>query len=388
MKLVLHIGSRYNDGILLQNWIGRNELGLRSEGVWYCKTTMPNKNTSLARLVAKTAALDKSDDGAQEQSHLYNLMKPKLETELAEARSDGMRIALISSPEPGLELGADMLKILFSPLFDDIEIVYSLRPQADELTEAILAAPLNAPTLFLPRVADLGQEVSAYNYNKNLAAWAGAFGKDAIRLLVCSQQDIVKVFYDKLGLLREDYHPVAQSHKRLDFRAHAQFERTLPEPVAGAFPDFETNKPNLFLEDAPCEKELTFSRAIVEDCQALYQAENEALCAAWDGINIDDLTPDFENYPETGTVEQFSDCDIAMFTKIFVNRMNAEINFKTARELLLQAEILIFKDKIGQARQRLRRSREHLDNATRFWDDRTRIERMDMQINTQWRKTK
>lgn len=380
MKLVLHIGSRYNDGILLQDWIGRNEPGLRSEGVWYCKSVLPNKNTSLARLVAKASAANHSD--------LYNLVKSKLETELGEARSAGMRIALISCPEPGLELGTDMLKKLFSPMFDDIEIVFSLRPQADELTEAILAAPLNAPTLYLPRVADLGQEVVAYNYHQTLTAWVDAFGKDAIRLHVCARQDIVKVFYEKLGLLREDYHPVALSRKRLDYRAHAQFERTLPEPVEGTFPDFDANKPDLFLEDTPCEKELTFSRAIVEDCQALYQLDNEALCAAWDEVDIGDLTPDFENYPETGTVEQFSDCDVAMFTKIFVNRMNAEINFQTARELLLQAEILIFKDKIGQARQRLRRGREHLDIATRFWDDRPRVERIDMQINNQWRKTK
>lgn len=365
MKLVLHIGTEKTGTTSFQQWAHINTSTLREEGVWYGQCIDPPNQRAIA-VIARDE--DKPEDGffsygidsPEKHRAFRKRIKAELRAEVDEAKAAGMRVFLISNEHCQSRLitpeMVQRLATLLVPLFDEVEVICFLRPQIDAAISLASTGARVGQKISRKRFEGIQAGSPYYNYGTLLARWAGAFGRENITPVPFKQnKSTIGYFVSHLGLKSEKYAADRRVNSALDYRAIAFGNRlNLPRFIS----DNVVNPNRLFyLEDIPFERGLSLSRDFAVEMNERFRPGNEELVKEWPQIGISDLTPDWEKFPETGTIDELDTCDIEPVMQYVVQRFNAELAVERGNSDVLQAKLSQkagnFKRAIGKTEQAL-----------------------------------
>ncbi|MEO0913121.1 MAG: hypothetical protein AAFY59_09035 [Pseudomonadota bacterium] len=347
MKLVLHIGTEKTGTTSFQRWAYANGDALRRDGVWHSKALTLPDNRALA-VIARDP--DKAEDGfhlfgiTDEASHaaFRAEIEAALAADVAEARAAGMRIYLVSNEHLQSRLFTqemvDRVAAIMRPHFDEIEVICFLRPQLD--TAVSLASTGSRVGLKIQRsqFETLQAGSAYYNFQALLDRWADAFGKENVTPVAFKRnKNTVAYFRERLALSGTDYQPEMRLNSALDFRAIAIGNQlNLPR-----FLEDGRHNPNrqFYMEEIPFEAPLTLSRDFGMAVHERFEPFNAEIAAAWPEITEEDLTPDWERYPEQGTLDLLEDCDLGPALRYVVQKFNADLYLARAQTDFAKARL-------------------------------------------------
>ncbi|QHQ35463.1 hypothetical protein [Algicella marina] len=349
MKLLLHIGTEKTGTTSFQRWVDSNNETLRSEGVWHAQTIALPDNRALAVMARDP---DKPEDGFNQ----FNIRTPEdhanfvrnrsgaLKKDVAEAKAAGMRVYLISNEHLQSRLFSqqmvDRVAEIVKRHFDEIEVVCFLRPQLDTAISLASTGARVGNRISIKQFEGLQAQGHYYNFKDLLDRWANAFGAENVTPVAFKRnKNTVEFFRRKLGLERTDYQPEVRLNAALDYRAVALSNQlNLPR-----FFDDGSLNPNrqFFMEEIPFEKPLTLSRHAAQRIHERFQPLNAEIAARWASITEEDLTPDWERYPEQGTIEQLDECDLGPALRYVVQKFNADLALARAQTDIQKARLAL-----------------------------------------------
>ncbi len=374
MKLVLHIGTEKTGTTSFQVWVQDNRDILRSEGVWPAQTLNVPNNVALP-VFARDA--DKREDSflhfgiESEEDHAAFRAKVRVDllADIAEAREAGMRIFLISSEQLQSRLFTlqmvERVAKLLKPQFEEISVICFLRPQVDTAISLSSTGSRVGLKIQHQQFEMLDAKGHYYNFKGLLDRWASAFGKDNVLPVPFKRnKNSVAFFREFMGLTREDYAPEQRMNTALDYRAIAltnQIRMT-------RFLENGRINPNrqFYVEDLPFDKPLTLSRDFAIGVHERFVEMNRELSEIWPQITERDLTPDWDRYPEVGTLDLIDDCDLGPTLQFVVQRFNADLHLARAQIDYFKARALQKDGALKRAERLLKQGRDKLDNAACF----------------------
>ncbi|MFD0980761.1 hypothetical protein [Tropicimonas aquimaris] len=344
MKCVVHIGTEKTGTTSLQHFFSDNTEALLERGLAYSAAFGRPTNRKLA-----TISMDPRQGDSSFVDH--GLVTPAdhaafreavtadfdAEVEALKARGDvhtyfvsneHLHSRLLTSEMVGS--AAEVLRRKFS----EIEVICFLRPQADLALSCLSTS------------ARVGKQVTSetyttegpyYDYLGLRERWVELFG--SIRLVPYKRhRDTIGWFLEHFGLERDGLTEPAGLNTALDFRTVHLLSLVGPR-VVGA--QLNLNR-NVFLREHAVEEPLSVDREMARQCQERNHAANEALCALTDDVTMDDLTPDFDRYPETGNIHEL-DVDVAAAPRVnwLVVRFNAELSLERANTRMAEAELAL-----------------------------------------------
>ncbi len=310
MKLALHIGTARTGTTTLQVWFEANRAALSVQGIRY-PTTPGIKNHR--RLMVY--ALDSSPtEGAltglgirtpDDHEEFRSRMRSEMAQEVAKSAEAGEHTWIMSSELLHSRINSPAmvarLAALLRPNFDQITVYLHLRPQVDLLiSNATQVAKGGRPVTRADLTrASVGEKSNFYNYDKFVGHWESVFGAQNLRLVSYkTTPDITRFMIDTLGIDPVPLTPVVSVNPGLDWRAIA-----LSNAVHAGFADLGIGlRPFFHLETMPGQDRLQMGRSLSQEVQARFDASNTRLAQRRSDITLEELTPDWAAFDETGNL--------------------------------------------------------------------------------------
>lgn len=366
MKCVVHIGTEKTGTTSLQHFFAENAETLTQRGVAYSAAFgRPNNR--------KISAISMEPDRGDASYIEYGIHSPEdhaafrekvisdFETEVEALRARGnVHTYFISNEHLHSRLRtsemvgrvADLLRRQFS----DIEVVCFLRPQADlALSRLSTSARVGKPVTSEAFTTD----GFFFDYLGLWNRWVEHFG--GMRLVPYKRhRDTVGWFLDAFDLEREGLSDPAGLNSALDYRSIHLLSLAGPRVVDGRF----NRNRNIFLKEHPVEEPLSVDREMARQRQQRNLESNQALCALTGDLTMDDLTPDYDRYPETGNIHAL-DADFPVGPRIgwLVARFNAELGIERANARIAEAELAIEHGDRDRAGMLLEAARKQISQA-------------------------
>ncbi|SNS72894.1 hypothetical protein [Tropicimonas sediminicola] len=342
MKCVVHIGTEKTGTTSLQHFFAANTETLLERGLAYSAAFGRPSNRKLATISMDPRHGDSSfvEYGLatpEDHAAFRDAVIAEFEAEIAMLKARGdIHTFFVSNEHLHSRLVkpemvgrvADLLRRHFA----EIEVVCFLRPQADLALSCLSTS------------ARVGMKVTSkafttdgpyYDYLGLRERWLEHFG--TIRMVPYKRhRDTVGWFLEHFGLEREGLTEPAGLNTALDYRSIHLLSLIGPRVVGS---QMNVNR-NIFLKEHPVEEALSVDREMARRCQERNRAANEALCALTDDVTMDDLTPDFDRYPERGNIHEL-DVDVAAASRVnwLVARFNAELALERAQTRMAAAEL-------------------------------------------------
>ena len=211
--------------------------------------------------------------------------------------------------------------------FSQIELVVFLRPQVDLMVSRV---SLNARAgILAPKIREISPAKPYYDYLSMMERWKKIPGEQIV-VPFKRYKDVIGKFCDLLGVDRTEFSDPVRVNEKIDFRA-AMLSYNLG---LNRFRDAEENfNRNYFVDDLPFNDPVTIGRDEAQALHSRFKDDNAALVAKFsDLMTEEDLTPDFEAYPEDGNLDRvFTQSDMAPVMQYIVRRFNAELWLERAR---------------------------------------------------------
>lgn len=332
MDLVFHIGTEKAGSTSLQGWLDENAKKLSQEGIVYCKSLLRPNNIGIylyglgGGFDDGFAYLGATTDAAK--SDVVEKFRRDFLEEVAEAKASGARIFVISN-----EHGHSRLKTLASiqrvhnllrPLFENISIWCFLRPQIDMCVSLASTLAIGGIKITRNLFDVLMQDKDYYfNYNKILSNWAEVFGKENISPIPFKRnKNVVGYLLERLSLEPDKFSPPKRLNKALDYRAIALSSSMGLQLYR---PDGHVNRnAGFFIEALPVVEKLKLDRDFASQLQRNFAASNAEVAKNWNGVALDDLEPDLDDYPITGNLDRMANADeFGGYFRFVVERFNA-----------------------------------------------------------------
>jgi len=307
MKLALHIGTPKTGTTSLQRWCARNRDALNAQGLCYARTPGAENHRKLM-IYARDS--DKPDDSFPQfgirSPEDHEAFRTTLAAELAAevAAHPGAHTFLMSNEHifskittPGM---AARLRDLLSPLFSEITIYLHLRPQLDLMMSNASQLVRNGKQMSRAEITRPGisPDNYFYGYDRFLRNWEKVFDPAQIRLIPFRRQpDITACMIDALGIDASALPPPQRENSALDWRAIALGNVMNRSLAAASLPRL-----NYFLDSMPGSERIQPGLALGQELQARFTASNTALAARRSDITLEDLTPDWASYTESGNL--------------------------------------------------------------------------------------
>lgn len=371
MKLVLHIGMAHSGGEQLAEWAHRNADTLQSEGVWTLRCTLPPDHLGLVALAREPGKFDlplfrQGLRDAERHTAFCDKLLGTLQEEVAEAEAAACRVMLACCPGlhggPDPMEGAARLAKVVQPLFAEVSLVCFVRPHLDAALQAASVAPLDGIAVTRARFENMHPQNRAWDYAGYLTAWAEAFGREALQVVAFKRHDPVAWMRKALGLIRLD-HRVAPDPVVLDISAHAlAIQADLPRHSdgGGIWPNPVSALP---LEAIPVTRPLSVSRRDAQGWHRRFEAQNATLVRDWSALEVDDLTPDWTGYPDSGNLDTLATANLGVALAPVISRLNAEAICNRADADLSAAELAAENGKMQRARNLLNLAQQGLARA-------------------------
>ncbi len=310
-RAILHIGIEKTGTQTLQSFLAANRAALAARGFRHAGFgRRGNNHTGLAAYAQDDAVRDdlRIAHGVRSAGDL-DAFRKRLEAEAAREIAEHPEAVFLFSNEhlaSRLDTASSVARLaeLLGRLFERVEVAVYLRRQEDVGTslystlvkfgahrERILPDPDHVPT--------------RWHYDRLLALWAGAFGREALHPAVYDRAslaggDITADFAARWGL-GEGLAPVADENEGLMPHAAEVLHR-----LNAAYPAYHGLRPNPMRGELGAwigrlfpGRGLRPSRAEAAAFQARFDASNEAARAAWFPDRATLFEPDLSRYPET-----------------------------------------------------------------------------------------
>jgi hypothetical protein len=347
MDLILHIGCEKTGTTSLQNWLEHNAQALPTRGAFYSKVLGRPNNRRLSLYGLENGRRDElllqeNVKTPEEHDALRRRVKAEFTTEVANARRRGVKKFVISNEHLQSRCYKDEnvepIRDLLVPLFDDIKVYIFVRPQMDTCLSLASTMARNGAEVSRRWMEDLLKPKLAYfDMPSLLTRWARFFGRENIVPVPFKRcKDIVSYFEERLEL-GDPILPRQKSYNEaLDYRVIALCNAMQMKSVEGG----ELNQSRRFyINDLPVEERLSVDRVSAKVLQERFAETNAQLCAEWPQIEIDDMIPDWNRYPEKGNVDQVMGLvEFGPFLRYVIERFNAENWWHQARWAAAAAE--------------------------------------------------
>ncbi|SEO24036.1 hypothetical protein SAMN04488103_11624 [Gemmobacter aquatilis] len=308
MKLALHIGTPKTGTTSLQRWFSQNREALQAQGLRYAQAPGQENHRKLATYARDT---DKPDESfAQNGIHSaedHAAFRSRLAEEIAAevAAQGGARVMLMSNEHIFSKINtaqmAARLRDLLAPLFDGITVYLHLRPQIDLMMSnasqlARIGRQMSRAEITRPGV---GPNNYFYGYNRFLQGWESVFGAENIRLVPFRREpDMTDYLIRNLGIDSSQLPPPGRENTALDWRAIALANVVNRALAAAGLPQ----RTEYHLDTMPGIERIQPGRALAQELQARFADSNAALVSRRSDLTLEDLTPDWADYPEEGNL--------------------------------------------------------------------------------------
>lgn len=341
MRLVLHIGTQRTGSTSLQQWFLRNRLELQRNGIWY-STSLDNHTSTLAtygmsanpqhipdQLRAK--GIENEEDYLQWCSRIETAYRCEVET----ARKQDAQIFFVSDENCSTLADERMVcKIILLLLsqFAALEAHCFLRPQVEFHLSRLAQQIKEGAAITLESLTPLKGEF-LYDYNTLYQLW-DRFAETQTHFVPYKKHgDSILYFCEHLGIDAQAFQPVERHHHSLDYRVlNMAYHLKLPLYIEGQL----NHNRDFFIDRLPCHEKPSLGRQTASAIQDTFSQINQALCRNVPGIQLKDLTPDYEQYPDVGNFEHvFDSCAFSPFLSEVVVRFNALLWLEKANGMLL-----------------------------------------------------
>lgn len=372
MKLVLHIGTEKTGTTALQGWLHRNDAALAERGVVYSRSLGRPPNRRIATYGRPADRPDESFEtfgiaDAATHAAFRRTVEEALVREVEEARAAGARIFAISSEHLHSRIVTDAMAEtvarLLAPLFEEIAIVLVVRPPVDL---AVSAASTAARSGVVVDGAHLlaRHETSYFDYPALVRRWERVFPGALSVVPYKRRPDTVATFCEILDVDGTALERPIRRNEALSADAIALNNTLLPLPrplarlVVRRLGTVDDGRP------------LTLSRAEAEALHARFAPSVEDFCRMVEGVTPEDLTPDWERYPETGNLDALAPAGFGGVLRGLLADLAAEATVERARAELAEAEIARLGGWAGRARRLAETARATLAEARAFAPER------------------
>ncbi|MBD3763762.1 MAG: hypothetical protein IE927_03230 [Rhodobacterales bacterium] len=343
MELLLHIGTEKTGSTAIQAWLDANDRGLAQSGIHVARCLGRPDHRWLA-IQARTPGRPVEDllspglQAARDPAALGAHLAAALADEVAAAEAADCHLFVISSEHLHSRLPTatevNRVAALLAPLFDGVEVLCYLRPQA-ELHQSRLSVGVRALAHGPWALEAFATDPAYYDYFALWQRWSAAFGE--VTLVPFRRVgDVVQDFAARLGVSATGPGPGARLNGRLDWRAGLLSHVLAGTPAAARARPLLAALP---WDDLPVDEPLQLSRDLVVRINDAFRTSNRALMAACPHLRPADLTADPHRFPETGSVMQsFAPWPAAEVLGELILRLNAELQLERARGQVLLAE--------------------------------------------------
>jgi hypothetical protein len=363
MKLLLHIGTEKTGTTSLQHWLHRSDTQLRSSGVWFARCLKRPDNRWIA-VVARDGNdpddgfIDAAIDDPEAHTAFASRIAQELKTEVEDAQALGCRIFLISSEHLHSRLDRRSLKRLhgfLAPLFQEIEVLCYVRPQA-ELLQSRLSVAVRHMTIGSQFFDKLGKR-SYFDYHALWKRWSSTFDKVTFAPWK-RNPDVVRDVCNRLGLNPELFPQPIRRNKALGYET-ALLAHNIGASEAGRKASQLLQTINL--DDLPKSKPLRLPRELAEKANSLYRKSNEELTRDCPYLTLADLEVDPRDFPVQGNVyEAVHRWDAAEQLGCLVVRLSVQLELERARTEIAKADRALAMKRPDNALQFLGAARSHI----------------------------
>jgi hypothetical protein len=347
MDLVLHIGCEKTGTTSLQNWLEHNSQALPPRGALYSKSLGRPNNRRINLYGMEHGRIDELllQEGVktpEEQEVLRKRIKNELTGEVRNAKARGVKKFIISNEHLQSRCyndeNVERIHELLAPLFDNIKVYVFLRPQIDVCLSLASTMARNGAEVSRRWMGDqLRPKLAYFDLHALMQRWEKFFGRDAMVPVPFKRcKDIVSYFEEQLGFVDPPLPRKKSYNEALDYRVIAMCNAMQMKNV-------ENNELNqsrrFYINDLPVEERLSIDRESAQALQSRFDEVNAALCAEWPQIEMSDMTPDWDRYPEVGNIDRVMALqEFGPFLRYVVERFNGECWWHQARWAAAAAE--------------------------------------------------
>jgi hypothetical protein len=348
MKLILHIGLEKTGTSAIQDYLSRSKDVLDASSAVYSASAGRPESRNISSYAAGDLAGDHvqrkqgiADEAAYAQ--FCRRFAEEFRNEARQAKDAGARTFILSDELCHGRLHTaqqvQRLRSLFDGLFETIEILAVLRPQA-ELAVSLASTAAKNGTAIDERFFDAINDANTYfNYDRVIGLWSAAFGKHAVKLIPFERSGAgVATLLGHFGLTVADGTSLPRRNEALDVRAVAVLNALGQQRLTG---DGEQNTSWIgFLTDFPAAQRLTLPRNMMQDITGRFAQSNRSLLKAFPGFPAAALTPDCKFHDERGNLDILQSADhLAPVLRFMTARLATDKTLALARAALLQSRL-------------------------------------------------
>ncbi|WP_238368360.1 hypothetical protein [Mesobacterium pallidum] len=309
MKLLFHIGAEKTGTTSLQNWCAANRKALKAQGVFYSKA-LGHRN----HLKIYQASLGPTRDhpafrrlglgDVTSRNAFRDQVTRELAAEKAQAEAAGCHTFVLSNEHCHSQLNTqaevDRSAEIVGPIFDEIEILCSVRPQVDMAVSRCSTAARAGFRIDRAYFESAAQLRHYFDFTRLAAFWSTAYGKEAVTLVPFKRfPDCIDVIKGRLGLSgAPGFTAPLRENEALDIRVIATLNllRDTPDALPGP-----TRKALL---DTPCFQRLQPGPELARAFQAQFDDANAALIESFAGLESGDLDPEWAKYDKPSNMDR------------------------------------------------------------------------------------
>lgn len=332
MKLIIHIGTEKTGSSSVQQWGAKNRDLLKENGVFYSESlgVLDHRKASVYARLPHLA-----DDGFSRygitDAEQHVKFKQQVEQALAEevelAKQLNCRYFVVSSEHFHSRIDSvamvEEASKLFTPHFDDIEILAYIRPQA-ELFQSRISVNIRNLDIRKTELIDKWQKDITYFDNFAMwQRWSSVFKKVTFKPFN-KYKNVVADIAKMVGVSLEDFAKPARVNEKLDYRMGIVAHQ-LNEVIESI--SMKKELLNLYFEQIECKEPITISRALASKINAFYRESNLAFCKANSDFSLTDIETDFKKFPVEGTADKmFENSETIAFLVQILIRNYCDIN--------------------------------------------------------------
>lgn len=368
MRALLHIGTEKTGSTSLQHWLEKNAEPLRAQGIWYSESLGRPNNRKLAVYGRQG---HKPDDGflqfrisnATEHAEWCLQLEADLSAEVARARAAGARWYVISSEHCHSRLlspvSVSRLERLLHPHFEEITVLCFLRPQVEVFLSWMSSATLSGIPI-TNELLSIGPSDHYYNYLDLFHRW-NRFGNSIQMVPLARNREVVATLSRILELDERDLAPAERKNESLDYRAIALANNVRLKRWLGSERNWNRE---CYLHRLSKGERLTLDREKAKELQSRFAESNACLARECPTVTLDDLTPDYERYPEHGTfAEVVKEAVFQPLLQEMVIRFNCELWLERTKTRIAEAEGCLLLGAIAMAERHARQAAVSLSHA-------------------------
>ena len=343
MNLILHIGAEKTGTTSFQYWLQENYNQLYQNNIYVSKSLGQPANNKLVAYCHDFSSgnhnfLNCNINNKKELENFRTKLKEEFEKELSELPKNSISTYIISSEFlQSLLLKEEMVeraKNFLQSYFSNILVICFLRPHVDVLL-SLLSTMSAAGHIIDVASFDADKNDVYFDYLALYRRWKSCFDNFCF-VSYKKNNNIVDYFKILLGVDDTEFADVGRRNSALDYRMIALRNNILPMPLSARKTLLDRRE---FLEGKPAKYPLTVSLAQARVVHARFRRQITQLVRECEDLTLDDLTPDWNRFPERGNIERVEEVVFKPQLQYVLMRLNAELWVERARANLAEAKL-------------------------------------------------